>query len=1060
MRHISHGLGCLVLALGVALFPASLHTQTSTELTSAFDKSEAMISMRDGARLYTEIYVPKEMPEPLPILITRTPYGVHDAQGTLAETYRELVRDGYIFVFQDIRGRYRSEGHFVMLRPVREKSDSLAIDESTDTSDTIDWLLKNIHHHNARVGILGTSYGGWLATMAMLDPHPALKAVAEQASPADMFLGDDFHHNGAFRLSYGFEFATMMETSKENFDLHLDEYDTYDWYLRLGALSNVNKNYLHGKIPTWNDFAAHPNYDEFWKRQSVAPYLTRVTVPTLNVAGWWDQEDFYGPQQIYNVLERHDSQHLNYFVAGPWNHSGWSRGAGRNLGAIDFESDTAQYYRERIQAPWFAYWLKDKGKPLWKEATTFRTGSNRWEEYDSWPPVTNIKRRKLYFRENRVLSFESPRKEAAQAFDSYISDPANPVPYRARPIEATIEEAHARPGWATWLVQDQRFVDHRPDVLSWETEPLQEGVIVTGDLMAHIFASTSGTDSDWFVKLIDVYPADYPAAPAMGGYQLIIADEVFRGRFRNHFDKPEPVVPNQPVGYAIDLHTTDHEFLKGHRIMVQIQSTLFPLIDRNPQRFVPNIFAAKDSDYQKATQRIYRSGRYASNLELPVLEYRTPNPSPAPSGKISPSRKLRGETAPIANSEGTPILPEAVRKHVVELADDSYEGRGAGYPGADRAAEYIAKQFREIGLLPYGDTTEDQRSFFQGFRFNPQEPPKAWDVFASRNVIGFLEGTDQTLKQQVVVLGAHYDGQGQFGQANPDRIVPTESDLKHDIWNSADDNASGVAAMIEVARSMARNRPRRSVLFIAFSAEEHALNGSVAYVSTPVLPWGRHVAMVDLEKLGRVPNQSLITLASSTSKSWEQVTARANDETGMKAESAMPKINSDSDDYPFAVRGLPSIAIATNHEEDTHLPTDTADKISYDALAQRATYILRFMEILADLNERPRFSGHIGRDLGLVVVLPSEEEKKSARASESSGALKVSSLIPGLPASRAHLNPGDLIVKVNGVALTSKKQQNAVQKAADIATGESIEVKVVRNGQILRRTLKFGKRPN
>ena len=591
--------------------------QSGPDLSAIFSKRDVMIPMRDGVQLHTEIYTPKNAGESPPFIFERTPYGVTDDDKgvtTRLGNYAELIREGYIFVFQDIRGRYKSEGQFEMLRRPRDPGDPKAIDEGTDTYDTIDWLIKNVSNHNGRVGILGISYGGWLTTMAMLEPHPALKAVSEQASPADMYLGDDFHHNGAFRLSYGFEYSTRMETGKANFSFHFDRYDTFEWYLALGVLGNVNQRYLGEKVPTWNDFVAHPNYDAFWQKQAVTPYLRKVTVPNLNVAGWWDQEDFYGPQKIYETLEKNDTKHWNYFVSGPWNHGGWAHGSGSSLGRIQFGSDTGQYFREKIQAPWFAYWLKDKGQLPMREALTFQTGTNQWETLDEWPPRRNIETRRLYFREGGGLSFDAPSEGGAAAFDRYVSDPAHPVPYRHRPVEPTYPDG----GWPTWLVEDQRFVEARPDVLSWETTPLAEPLTVTGDIVAHLFASTSGTDSDWIVKLIDVYPEDYLAEPSMGGYELMIADEVFRGRFRRGFEKPEAIIPNRVAEYVIDLHTNDHCFLPGHRIMVQVQSTWFPLIDRNPQRFVPNIFLATEGDYQVATQQVYRSREFPSAIELPV----------------------------------------------------------------------------------------------------------------------------------------------------------------------------------------------------------------------------------------------------------------------------------------------------------------------------------------------------------------------------------------------------------------------------------------------------------
>jgi len=587
-------------------FPAAAWQQEQPR--QPFERQTYMIPARDGVKLYTVVLRPARAAGPLPFLITRTPYGADRAAQGLSEN-KALPDDQYLFVYQDLRGRYKSEGTFVMMRPVRDRRDPKAIDETTDAYDTVEWLLRNVAGNNQRAGIYGVSYGGWTTAMAMLEPHPALKAVSEQASPADMFLGDDFHHNGAFRLSYGFEYAARMETGKENYDFSFDRADTFEWYLNLGPLGRVNELYFRPQRPTWNDFVKHPNYDSFWQRQAVTPWLGEPKVPNLNVAGWWDQEDYYGPVKIYETLEKKDRGHQNFLVIGPWNHGGWG-GAGGSLGPIEFGSDTGRYFREKVQAAWFAYWLKDQGTLPLGEALTFRTGSNQWVPTSAWPPVEGVERRKLYLRENRVLSFDPPTTE--QGVDSYVSDPGNPVPYRRRPILPT----YGGPGWSTWLVEDQRFVHRRPDVLDWSTGPLPAGLVVAGDVVARLFAATSGSDSDWVVKLIDVYPED---DPKLAGYQLMIANEVFRARFRESFEKPQPLKPNQPYEYAIDIHSAHHAFRKGHRIMVQVQSTWFPLIDRNPQRFVPNIFEAQAADYRKATQSIFRSRRQPSHLELPVL---------------------------------------------------------------------------------------------------------------------------------------------------------------------------------------------------------------------------------------------------------------------------------------------------------------------------------------------------------------------------------------------------------------------------------------------------------
>ena len=594
--------------------------QKSRDYTELFEKREVMIPVRDGVKLHTEIYTPKNASEALPILFERTPYGISDANkgySRMLGRYDEMMSDGYIFVFQDIRGRYGSEGRFVMLRPVHDPGDAKGVDESTDTYDTIDWLIKNVPHNNGRVGLDGISYDGFLVTMGMVNPHPALRAASEQACMGDTFLGDDFFHNGAFRLSYAFEYTPLLEQNNENYSFPFDRFDVYEWYLGLGVLSNANAKYFHGTIPTWNDFIAHPNYDDFWKHHAVAYGLKEPTVPNLNVAGWWDQEDFYGPMATYQRLEKLDKKNLNYIVAGPWNHGGWGRGTGAALGEIPFGSETSVYFRHAIEAPWFAFWLKDQGKLPLKEALMFQTGSDTWTSFDSWPPH-EATARNLYFHEDGKLSFDAPQTTASEAFDAYISDPAHPVPYRHRPVDMTYPEDH--PGsWYTWLVQDQRFVDQRPDVLTWATGELTDDVTLAGQVTAKIFASTTGSDSDWIVKLIDVYPEKNPQNWQLSGYELMISDEIFRGRFRNSFEKPEAITPGEVTPFTIDLHTADHVFKKGHRIMVQVQSTWFPLYDRNPQKFVPNIFEAKEGDYQKATQRVYRSKRYPSSVEISVL---------------------------------------------------------------------------------------------------------------------------------------------------------------------------------------------------------------------------------------------------------------------------------------------------------------------------------------------------------------------------------------------------------------------------------------------------------
>ncbi len=583
-----------------------------------FIATEVMIPMRDGVKLHTRIFTPKNQAAALPILLIRTPYGTRNAAENFVVYLKALADDGYVFAFQDLRGKFESEGQFVMQRPARAPGDNAALDEGTDTYDTIDWLIKQVPNNNGRVGMLGVSYLGWTTIMGALEPHPALKAISPQASPADMWLGDDFHHNGAFRLSYGFEYAYELESGKDLKHFDFDRYDTFDWYLALGPLSNVNAKYFQGKVPTWNDFVAHPNYDEFWRRQTMIPHLKEVKVPTLNVAGWWDQEDFYGPISIYQALERHDVKKRNFLVVGPWNHGGWTKMPGDRLGPISFDAATAKQFRDHVQAPWFAYFLKDQGKLDQPEALTFESGTNRWRRWDSWPPVPKTEERKLYFGPGETLSFQAPDADGDALFDQYAADPAHPVPYRHRPIQPTYFPGGSK--WATWLVEDQRFVDDRDDVLSWETSALKHDVTIAGEVSAHLFASTTGGDADWVVKLIDVYPEHMPENWDLAGYQLMVSNEVFRGRYRTGFERPEAIAPNAVLEYSFSLHTQNYTFLKGHRIMVQVQSSWFPIIDRNPQTFVANIFEAKASDFRAATHRVHRSARAASHVSIPVVK--------------------------------------------------------------------------------------------------------------------------------------------------------------------------------------------------------------------------------------------------------------------------------------------------------------------------------------------------------------------------------------------------------------------------------------------------------
>jgi uncharacterized protein len=606
---------CVAVAL-IALSSAALaqNQPAPSPPRVSFDSSDVMIPMRDGVKLHTTIFVPKGSTSDLPLILTRTPYGIYRYGRALSTFYRDLADDGYIFVFQDIRGRFGSEGRFQELRDPRDKRDPKAVDEATDTYDTIDWLVKKVPHNNGRVGQLGTSYDGWLTLIAAIEPHPALKAVSPQAAPNSSFFGDDWHHYGAFRPAESFDYATMMGANggKEMGSFRYETYDTYSWWLAVGSMAHVNERYLKDSLEMWNRYIEHPDFDEFWQVEDVTSRLDSVRVPMLHVGGWWDQENLYGALTNYHTLEKHDPEHKNYLVVGPWSHGGWHMPGGQKLGAIDFGSETAPYFRKNIEAPWFAYWLKGRGTLTLGEATLFEAGSNVWRTFDSWPPKSGVTPRKLYFGPKGTLSFDPPPPAAKDAFDSYLSDPAHPVPYRGRPILPTWAPGST---WSSWLVDDQRFVQDRPDVVAWETPTLTEDLVIAGDISAHLFASTTGSDADWVVKLIDVYPENDAKLP---GYELMVSNEVLRGRYRNSFVHPQPIVPNHVDQYTIDLHTQDYRFLKGHRIRVQVQSTWFPLIDRNPQTFVPNIYKAKDTDFRAATMMIHRSVQAASYVELPV----------------------------------------------------------------------------------------------------------------------------------------------------------------------------------------------------------------------------------------------------------------------------------------------------------------------------------------------------------------------------------------------------------------------------------------------------------
>jgi putative CocE/NonD family hydrolase len=610
-------------------------SQSITPEQPLFTLQEVMIPVRDGVHLQTAIITPVNQSGQLPILFRRTPYGVPDKPyAKMPSHLKELMQDGYIVVIQNLRGRFKSEGEFKLSSWV-DLNDPKATNETTDAYDSIEWLVKNVPNNNGKVGMWGVSYDGLTTALTLLHPHPALKAISEQASPVDQWMNDDDHRYGALRESYNFEYAVMEQADKnKNTHFEFETYDTYQWYLDLGPVSNINDKYLHGSIPYWNSNIEHPDYDEFWKKEAWVRQLHSSSVPNLNVAGFWDQEDPWGPWQIFRHSLESDPEHTSLMVAGPWFHGEWQTPKGEKIGLIPFGGhETAREFRENLEAPFFRYYLHGKGeKPQW-QATMFQSGSNQWRTYAVWPPKEATPT-KLYLHADGTLSFKAPAPGGTSAgkggYREYVSDPANPVPYRERPVSPTY------PGgdWRTWEVADQRFVDHRPDVLTFVSEPLDHDVTVTGQLSATLMVSTSGTDSDFVVKLIDGYPEnaqkavwDAEEGPAPGqyvqslnGYQLPVAMEVRRGRYLTSYEKPHALVPNKPTEWKIPLRDHDHVFLKGHRIMVQIQSTWFPVIDRNPQKFVPSIYKAKAADFVKATQRVYCSPGMASYVELPVVE--------------------------------------------------------------------------------------------------------------------------------------------------------------------------------------------------------------------------------------------------------------------------------------------------------------------------------------------------------------------------------------------------------------------------------------------------------
>ena len=583
-----------------------------------YQRTESMIAMRDGIKLHIVVLKPADISAPLPFLVQRTPYGCDETnRASFSGGRPELARDGYIYVCGDIRGRYKSEGQFVMSRPQVDHSAPKAVDESTDTYDTVDWLLKNVSGNNGRAGFVGTSYPGFLAMEAGIDPHPAVKAISPQAPMIDVWMGDDFFHNGAFRQTYGYDYVYGMESNKESAEVSYGKdkdgkpVDGFDYFLERGSFAeDVKKSGVKEPFPTWKLFLDHPSYDTVWSSRGVENHLNKVTVPTLSVGGYYDQEDMWGPQEEYTKLEPHDSSHENFLVLGPWRHGYWASSS-RHLGDLNYGEPIGKEFRTQIEAKFFGHYLKDEPGFNLEDTASFQTGSNTWKYYSHFPPK-EAQPTSLHLVGDGQLSW-SDAKDPAKT--SYESDPVNPVPYRHRPIQPTYGDGSQ---WFNWLTEDQRFVTDRKDVAVWKLPVLKKDLIVTGEVLADIFASTTGTDNDMVVKLIDQYPDDDPD-PKMRGYQLMTNAEIFRGRYLDSFEKATPMRSGSIHEYRYSLHDVDHVFKAGHTVMIEIQSTWFPLYDRNPQTFVPNIMTAKPAEYKPATITIYSDPDHDSSLQMPLM---------------------------------------------------------------------------------------------------------------------------------------------------------------------------------------------------------------------------------------------------------------------------------------------------------------------------------------------------------------------------------------------------------------------------------------------------------
>jgi uncharacterized protein len=601
--------------------------KAAAEIHARYTKYEFRIPMRDGAKLFTAVYVPKDAApsKKYPFLIERTPYSVGpygtDNYPKRLGPARSFVADGFIFVCQDVRGRFQSEGTFIEVTPHKEvKKATQDVDESTDTYDTIDWLLKNVPNNNGKAGIYGISYPGFYAAAGMPDSHPALKACSPQAPVTDLYMGDDAYHNGAFMLEANFGFYTFFKPrtgleyppkARDNFDYGTN--DGYDFYLAMGPLSNAKKLYLKDSNFYWDDQVRHPNYDDFWKSRNISAHMKNVHCAVMTVGGLFDAEDLQGPYKIFNSVAAMSPDAPNRIVEGPWVHGGWAYTNGDHLGPVNFAGDNSAYFNDQVLLPFFQQYLKDAGDAKLPRALIFETGTNVWRRYETWPPK-NTQTKTLFLQSGGTLAFEPANEKPG--YDEYVSDPGHPIPF---------VETQSTSVPQTYMDADQRFASKRPDVEVYQTEPLEEDITVTGSVSPKLWVSSSGTDSDFVVKLIDVYPVNYPDPVPnprdvhMGGYQQMVRGEPFRAKFRNSFENPEPLESNKPTAIHFDLPSINHTFRRGHRIMVQIQSTWFPLVDRNPQKFV-NIPDAKPEDFQKATQRVYRGGEHASAIILPVLK--------------------------------------------------------------------------------------------------------------------------------------------------------------------------------------------------------------------------------------------------------------------------------------------------------------------------------------------------------------------------------------------------------------------------------------------------------